>query len=279
MNIDAQDPSPRDVRVLTQEIAESMGHIAWIEETDPTRAFQRMMTALQTAPINCAVWADANRKTKRKDLKILANFRRNFDFMLPHQQRFGNSITADKSTMDRDLSHFFNQLNARNFGIPGMRENVKFLEKQARLRAAQIMDAFPALSYTFNLRADFDIKTLPDPNPHTDGSSFGNLRILENLASPGTCIFENYHAEKQVQSGDHFITLPPGQHDPRARYRLKENANPIFWQVPENSLTMITNHAHPWQPILHSEAPTPPEMAPTPRTLLVYDLFWVKKAF
>ena len=255
----------RTVRPLTREAADNMGHVIWIDNRDPLKAYEQMFDGLNEGLFNCAVWANAGDQINPDDLTALKNWRRHSKILEPFVDP-ACDIWNDKTSC---MAKYFNGLSSRN-AAPDLQPVLFFLRRQAQLQADLIQAATPIERFVYTLRG-IKSTNAGDFNKvaHTDNSGFGkksySLRVLQSLASPSTCIINNknarpFYAESQAVSD----ALPN-------KYELNPDVPATIWQAPENSVVIITNSMYAGQPVLHCEAPTI-EKRPQPRTVGVFDL-------
>lgn len=263
-------PQPR-LRPLTQAGAESLGHVLWIEEKTPHRAYSHMFEALRPgSPYNCAVWANAGEQIDRGFLSQLQEWRSHSALRYQnHTKETHDSATPLGPSCRKYLSDSFSRLHQRHTGQPNAQHIAQYLLQHVATHTSAIIDTIHPKDLLFDLRADkhrtLDMDVGKD-TAHTDGDSLLShthkamtgytYRLLQSLASPSTCLVSNSNA------------VPIGQ----GRWGLDDNKPVTFYQTPENSVVLLTNSRHHAQPILHSEALHQPGRISVPRTVSVMDL-------
>ncbi|MGZ9096810.1 MAG: hypothetical protein ACXW30_00760 [Micavibrio sp.] len=266
------EPS-RILKPLTKAVAEKLGHVLWIIDNDAQSAYRRMYEGLQKAPYNFAVWADAGRQIDPAQLSLLKAWRAANTLKSPDNhveyQSLVKKMTLSKID-DKDLiaqapaylSAYFNRIASQNARKPDAAVITAFLEGHTRQMVFDLLKSLPVRDIRASIRAMKTTSETAMDFAHTDGKGYmgRNLRFLQSLASPSTCIVANDSATRVA------ITETVWS------YRAKPGHAVTFWQAPENAVVVITNELHHCQPILHSEAPTLPGKKPAPRTVLVCDL-------
>lgn len=263
----------RTLKPLTKAAAQKLGHVLWIEDDNAQRAYRRMAEGIEKAPYNCAIWANAGRQIDPTHLSLIREWRAANNLRSPDnhvEYRSLRTKMALAKIADEDLllrvpgylTSYFNSVTNLNAAKPGAKKITAILEYQARQMASDLVQSLPVYDIRASVRA---MKTTSDTAldfAHTDGKGYvgRNLRFLQSLASPSTCIVANNDAT--------LAELHPGLYG----FRARQDKSVTFWQAPENSVVLITNELHHCQPILHSEAPTMPGKKPVPRTVLVCDL-------
>ncbi len=275
---DCIEYADKTLRPLTREACEKIGHIAWIEESDPVIALRRQHEAVRTPPFNAAIWAnagDATDSTMLDDLNILRDY---YNLQAPRlSNHFNLSAGASEKDITKSLREFFEQLATDHRQIPGIKDLSRLLNVHANKRAMQILQAIPSLEYNFNLRASRSSTTKKSPVVHTDGLGYGNIRILENLGCAGTCLIENSFGERHILTENGYVRSDDQQG--KTKYYPNKNAKMTYWQIPDNAVTLITNEYLPWQTILHAEPPTMPgQYRDTPRTIMMHDLYTLERS-
>ena len=234
------------VRPMTKQAAQDMGHVAWIEETDPIRAISKMYNALASGGYNCALWPNAGLQMPAADKAIIREWRKHHGLSIG--AAFGHASVKDIAEV---LTDKFNWAKGKNLGGG---DNAAFdaLQRHGKTRLEQIAAAIPARHYELNLRGGE--KTTGILDAHVDGDGYGTLRFLESIESPGTCIIDN----RDVKKG--------------REYSLRDHKTITFWQIPEGSLCLIGNREREGMAAMHSAPPTPKGSKPIPRTLFVFDI-------
>jgi hypothetical protein len=243
-----------NVIALTKNEANRTGHIAWIEEKDRKKAIRAMKGAVEKAPFNCAVWVNAN-ETLTEDMKSkLQEWRKDhsLDIYTHNDYKSAHAAKSSADAAGRLREEF------RRKAIPFL-EPAQYLRDHMIRRTRDIFNAMGVKSLSLQLRARCSDMTNPCFGGHTDGPGPGsNIRLLESLISMGTQLIANNDAI-------------PGT-DSENAWKLKPEGTITCLQPPENSLILITDQTHPWQPILHDSPMGPPEEPRQPRIVLCYDI-------
>jgi len=225
------------VQPLTKEVAEQLGHVAWIEETDPVKAFKLMREALQTPPYNCAIWAAAAATEAPEWRGKVADWRENESIRFlsagngaAHFEQPATSLPAAKGELRRQ----FNTAAAKP---------VEGLEAHMEKRIEQLFAAFPDYKMRFQLRAGEGDTDRNELHEHVDGGEKSRLRFLECLSGSGTFIFRNEDMVMRPSRGDISFLAE----------RLPEEGSFTAYEAPPNSIVLISNDELGWQAILHSE--------------------------
>jgi hypothetical protein len=263
----------RILKPLTKAVAEKLGHVLWIEDDNAQSAYRRMYEGLQKAPYNFAVWANAGRQIDPAQLSLLKAWRAANTLKSPDNHVELHSLLRKlnrANTTEKDLiaaapgylSAYFNRIVSQNARKQDAAVITALLENHTRQMVLDLLKSLPVKDIRASLRASKTTFDKAMDFAHTDGKGYmgRNLRFLQSLASPSTCIVDNKNAV-MVQ----ITQTAQG-------YRARRDKSVTFWQVPENAVVVITNELHHCQPILHSEAPTLPGKKPVPRTVLVCDL-------
>jgi len=248
-----------DVQPLTKEIAEKLGTIAWIEEADPVIAFRRMQEALSKAPLNCAVWVNADTQDAPGWRQRVAEWREkeNHRFLSSDYGRgayhhFERPLTTKKAAA-QELTTQFNAVAAP---CPGLQQHM-------HRRLEQLFDAFPDHKIRFQLRAGPGDLATTKLAEHVDGGEKTRLRFLECLSGPGTLLFRNEDARLRPSRGDESMMTQ----------RLPDDGIYNAYQAPPGSIVLISNSTLPWQPLLHAEPLAAQGQSPQRRTVTTYDCF------
>lgn len=256
------------LRPLTREIAQSMGHVVWVEEKDPITAFRKMYEGLQKEPNNCAVWANAGDRRNADDMAYLRSWRESYTLMDGFMLRDSELFKKNR----QDLAHHY--LRSQFASMARRNEDQPNAQRITGIIKQSVNDNFQAIERIMSVKefklGVFAINDTVSPNlnyVHTDGSGGlahhpRTLRILQSLGCPSTCIVDNRNIYLRTKLADRMFG------DNRAGPYMPT----VLYQTPESSVVIITNDQHPWAPILHSEAITPPHSKPIPRTLTVLDL-------
>lgn len=266
------DPSRYTIKPLTREEASAAGHILWVEDADPASALRTMVASIDTPPYNAAVWANAGEVMSAETKALIRKWRETGDINTGHYSDYGALGQAEQS-----LSRYFNRLGAKPESLEA--EAHEALHGHLKTRLGQIFGALPVQRLKYDLRADAHQQTLDISNAHVDGIGAlrGNkrVRLLEAIESPGTCLIPNRDAVFRVPPPEYFnYYAKRGMNTSTLKdpdWMVNTEGKISFLQAPAGSLVLITNEAHPWQPILHATPPTPPGSAPQKRTVIVYD--------
>ena len=270
------------IRPLDHAVCAALGHVGYVEDRDPVEALSAMFRAVATPPVNAVLWADAGADIDPAMLRQLRIWRDANDFK-------GYWLTFDSyDDAPARLRKCFNAYSGcRDSGPPPLqREALMKLHDHLQLRLAALRAAIPAREINMEIRASGDRfgKNFPASRPHIDSTRYPwSLRLLEPLESDPTIIFSNedFECVRSTEPRDEkFLgTLYPWQRD----FTWRNSGNPTAWQIPRSSLLMITNHIHPWKPVLHSEPPCDPSRPESNRRIVIsYDLVlepgWMAKA-
>ncbi len=257
------------VCLLTREAAEKMGHVAWIEDSDPVNAIRRMHEAVAKGAFNAAVWADAGKLWKPEDLAILRKWRE------AQSLKGIRTLIYPPRSAEEARAEIDSLFNKEGEQIPPCESNaqaVQIMRDHMKARISQLAAAFSPSRFHFDLRTSQTELTDSTLSAHVDGPGFGPWRFIESVESPGTCLIDNRDVRASYKfSGVRpafFHSVKPSE----MRYDLKDKARIVFWQVPTGSLSLLSNSSLERQPIMHSRAPTPRGGTPSPRTLFVFDL-------
>ncbi|MDE1150932.1 MAG: hypothetical protein PW788_00200 [Micavibrio sp.] len=249
------------VEPLTKEIAAKLGHVAWIEEPDPVKAFRLMREALQTPPFNCAIWAAAAASEAPGWRDTIADWREKQDIRFlsagdgaAHFERPSTTVPAATGELRRQ----FNAAAAKPDG----------LEAHMHKRIEQLFAAFPEYKMRFQLRAGEGDTDRDDLREHVDGGEKTRLRFLECITGSGTLIFRNEDMTMRPSRGDISYLS----------HRLPEEGTFTAYEAPKNSIVLLSNEELPWQPLLHSEpvvknTDTQKPAATKRRTVTTYDCY------
>ncbi len=253
------------VRLLTKEDAQKTGHIAWIECDNAEDALRAMVAAVEKAPCNCAIWANAAERTPPRLLESIRNMQKYFSkISFPPD----SVVLADSDMVRERLNKIFEKSargdeiysaspEARAWHTAALEE----LRSSADKQTATLMNLFHPTHLNIRLQSG-PLRTREEAAGHVDGNPYGaKYRILQAFESPTTCLIDN----------DTFIKM---------NNRTLTPEEPVtYWQVPANSMVLFTNAGHPHLPILHAEPPWPEDPAKPPphRTLAVYDLVYKPK--
>ncbi len=233
-----------------------MGHILWLEESDPVTALRKMNEAVETKPFNCAVWANAgDRLSDAFKQAIRSDRERN---AIPSKQ----DVDIFYSTKDARI-RLHNCFNRTQSGTT-------LLQQHIDQRLNDIEAALRPVKQNFQLRSSaitHDIERIIQTT-HVDNYPLGDRRFIESLESESTYLIDN----KDVYCTYDSQEMAPYRLEQRDWF-LKPEGNVTFWQTPPNSLTLFTTTAHDWKPIMHAFPPTPPgNKEPQKRTVTTYDL-------
>lgn len=246
------------VETLTRESAQKLGHIAWIEDADPASAIRKMVKAIQTKPVNCAVWVNATHgepvdwRTKVSQWRT-QNEARILSGPVEDRDRHFDKLYVTAQEVSEDLPSYFNRIT----GIP------RSIENHMSRRMSDIFQAIATKGCRFQLRAGANDITRQHITDHTDGGA--RLRFIESISSRATYLFSNAAV---VYGPDVFYDKDD---ENRMNYCLPRHGRFTAYEVPDHSLTLLTDGSLPWMPILHGEPFLPSDQPVERRTVLTYD--------
>jgi hypothetical protein len=263
------DPDRFTIEPLTREVAERLGHIAWIEDADPVSAFRRMAAAVRKEPVNCAIWANADAGEEVGWRKEVAAWRVNGNAGLYFTPIPESSLRA--SSRSEAMAGLTATFSSR----------ILFAEQAVPLCAwrhvtGRMHDIFQAVASgrgRFSFRAGPGDKTLIEPDTHCDGENtdmgpMERFRFLESVECRRTFLFGNNDAVL-VRDEDEYGASGKEVY----KYALRREGPVTGYEAPENSMVLITDVGLPWQPVLHDHTFLPKGQPQQKRTVFVHDFY------
>ncbi|HEY8189449.1 MAG TPA: hypothetical protein VIF12_02100 [Micavibrio sp.] len=273
----ADNPAATSYRIakLTHQDAEKMGHIAWIESGNPREALTAMHQAIQTEPINCAIWANAGElipqearnlirawndmpltASRAEKKPVIVNTRHRGEFDNAESQARHIFRTIFESAIQDVEEEYVSDAIMQAFNKSALDAVDRHVMNQISDIAAILNPAeMPTLTrHRLN-------KSSPNlSNPHTDGGRKNSYQLIQSLESVSTYLIDNRDA------------IPAPEQNAPGKAIFSKKPGTVFWEVPRNSLTLLTNNGHPHQAILHDFPWLPPDRDVTGRTVVIYNL-------
>lgn len=249
-------------QILTKEIAYQLGHVAWIEDSNPKTAIQKMFDAVKTSPINCAVWVDANVQFENSQIDAVAEWRQEFHYGFtgtvskqhkPDQISFVLDDSFEKAYIKPSST-----LECTGTRLEKYQKGLENLKDIIKTRTETIIDALKPSYITVRPKVSYMSKMLPVQNFHVDRETERvGVRFLDAVNCPHTFLTHNKNC---VFNG--------------TDYKLKDSAEIIeIFECPSNSFLLITQPNHSHAPILHSENfILSPDEERKRRTTVTYDI-------
>ena len=251
--------------ILTKELCENLGHVAWVEDTSPVSAIQRMLTSVSAESINCAVWSNSYLNLDAGVVTAIAEWRSKFSYNFSGDPLRGVESNKTPLAIAKYFEHVVGKSNAKLKIDASARgdftKGVRALEIFVLDRTEQIREA--TQSSTISVRPKASAKhdnVFETPNLHVDYESMHvKFRFLDAINCPHTVLPRNRDIMPFGSEGYYQFKAASAQ-DPIDIFEFPPNSMIILSQSQKNPIVHT-------QPFIYEEG-----QKTVSRTTVTYDI-------